>query len=60
MTRDSRQEKARTAERIAAQEGGALFGLLQQARLYQKLDRQLKAELDSEMSEHCQVACAAF
>ena len=57
MTRNARQNKARTAERIAAEEGGALFGLLQQARLYQKLDRQLKAELDSHMARHCQVAC---
>jgi len=57
MTRDAHHKKARTTERIAAQDGGALFGLLQQARLYQKLDKQLKAELDSEMAGHCQVAC---
>lgn len=57
MTPDSRRTKARTTEQIAAQEGGALLGLLQQARLYQKLDRQLKAELDAPMAGHCQVAC---
>ncbi len=57
MTRDSSQDKACTAGRIAAQEGGALSGLLQQALLYQKLDRQLKTEVDSQMADHCQVAC---
>jgi len=59
MTRDAKHEKARTAERIAAQEDGALFGLLQQARHYQKLDKQLKSELDPEMAAHCQVACVS-
>ena len=57
MTDNTRQQKALTAERIAAQAGGQLFDLLQQARHYQKLDRQLKSELDPQMAEHCQVAC---
>ena len=57
MTRDTRQKNARSVERIAAQDGGALFGLLKQARLHQKLDQLLKSELDSKMAEHCQVAC---
>ena len=57
MTRDANHEKARTAERVANREGSTLFGLLQHARLYQKLDKQLKAELDPEMAGHCQVAC---
>jgi len=57
MTRDTRQKNARSVERIAAQDGGALFGLLKQARLHQKLDQLLKSELDSQMAEHCQVAC---
>ncbi len=57
MTNDARLKKARTAGNIADRENSPLFGLLQQARLYQKLDRQLKAELDLQMAEHCQVAC---
>ena len=57
MTRDAHYNKARSPDRISAQDGGTLFDLLQQARLYQKLDRQFKSELDPEMAAHCQVAC---
>jgi len=57
MTDEPRQKKALTAEHIAARAGGQLCDLLQQARHYQKLDRQLKTGLDPQMAEHCQVAC---
>lgn len=34
-----------------------MSSLLQQARLYKDLNRQVKAVLDSQMAEHCQVSC---